>query len=45
MVVGDENKFLGDYSKALISYQFALRILPTDPNLYNRMGLVLLKMS
>jgi tetratricopeptide (TPR) repeat protein len=45
LIVGDENKFLGDFPKALISYQFALRILPTDPNIYNRIGLVLLKLS
>jgi tetratricopeptide (TPR) repeat protein len=45
LIVGDENKFLGDFSKALISYQFALKILPADPNIYNRIGLVLLKLS
>lgn len=45
LIVGDENKFLGDYQKALISYQFALKIMPTDANIYNLIGLVLLKMS
>ncbi len=45
IIVGDENKNLGDFSKALISYQFALKILPTDAGIYNRIGLVHLKLG
>jgi tetratricopeptide (TPR) repeat protein len=45
VIVGDENKFLGDFQNALISYQFALMLLPTDPGIYNSIGLTLLKMS
>ncbi len=45
MVVGDENKYMGDYQNALISYQFALMLLPTEPGIYNSIGLMLLKMS
>ncbi len=45
LIVGDENKYLGDSSKALISYQFALKIQPNDPNIYNRIGLALLKLQ
>ncbi len=45
IIVGDENKFLGDFQKAIIAYQFALRMRPSDPNIYNRVGLSLLKIS
>ena len=45
IVVGDEYKILGDYSKALVSYQFGLKLSPTKANIYNRMGLVLLKLN
>jgi tetratricopeptide (TPR) repeat protein len=45
LIVGDENKFLGDNQKALISYQFALRLMPSDPNIYNLIGLTLLRMA
>ena len=45
IAVGDENKFLGDNTKALISYQFAIKLQPTDSNVYNRIGLILLKMG
>ncbi len=44
-IVGDENKFLGDFQNALISYQFAIMLIPTDADIYNRIGLILLKMS
>jgi tetratricopeptide (TPR) repeat protein len=44
-IVGDENKFLGDYNKTLISYQFALKMAPNDHGTYNRIGLALLKLS
>ncbi len=45
LIVGDENKYLGDFQNALISYQFALMLLPSDPEIYNRIGLILLKLS
>ncbi len=45
VIVGDENKYLGDFQNALISYQFALMLLPSDPGIYNSIGLTLLKMS
>lgn len=45
IIVGDENKYLGDYAKALISYQFALRMQASDSSIYNRIGLTLLKLS
>lgn len=45
VIVGDEYKILGDYSKALVSYQFALKLSPTRANIYNRMGLILLKLK
>jgi tetratricopeptide (TPR) repeat protein len=45
VVVGDENRYLGDFQNALISYQFALMLLPTDPDIYNSIGLTHLKMS
>jgi tetratricopeptide (TPR) repeat protein len=45
VIVGDENKALGENTKALISYQFALKLDPANANLYNRMGLCLLKLD
>ncbi len=45
MIIGNENESLGDYPKALISYQFALRIVPGDHAAYNRLGLVHLKLA
>lgn len=45
IIVGDENKSLGENTKALISYQFALKLDPANANLYNRMGLCLLKLD
>lgn len=44
-IVGDEYKTIGDYSRSLTSYQFALKLQPNNANIYNRMGLVLLKLS
>lgn len=45
IIVGDEYKNLGDYAKSLVSYQFALKMQPNNANIYNRMGLTLLKLS
>lgn len=45
IIVGDEYKSLGEYTKSLIAYQFAVKLDPTSPNVYNRMGLVLLKLD
>jgi tetratricopeptide (TPR) repeat protein len=44
-IIGDENRLAGDYSKALISYQYALKLSPTIASLYNKMGLTLLKLE
>ncbi len=44
-IIGDENRLNGEYSKALVSYQYALRLLPNNPGIYNRIGLVLLKLE
>jgi tetratricopeptide (TPR) repeat protein len=45
MIVGDDYRILGDFSKSLVSYQFALRLAPTGSDIYNRMGLTLLRLS
>jgi len=45
LIVGDESRILGDNQNALTSYQFALAIQPTNPEIYNRIGLSLLKLS
>jgi len=45
LIMGDDYKYIGDYNRSLISYQQALRIDPMNPNIYNRMGLTLLKLS
>lgn len=44
-ILGDEYKAVGDYSRSMTMYQFALSITPTDANTYNRLGLALLKLS
>ena len=44
-IIGDENRLAGDYSKALISYQYALKLSPKSAALYNKMGLTLLKLE
>lgn len=44
-IIGDENRLAGEYSKALVSYQYALRLSPNNAALYNRIGLVLLKLE
>ena len=44
-IIGDEYKLLKDYNKALIAYQKAVQLNPTGANTYNRLGLVLLKLS
>lgn len=45
LIMGDDYRFIGDNTRSLISYQQALKIDPTNPNIYNRMGLTLLKLS
>ncbi len=44
-IIGDENRLAGEFSKALVSYQYALRLSPNNAALYNRIGLVLLKLE
>ncbi|MGC8765487.1 MAG: tetratricopeptide repeat protein [Brevinematia bacterium] len=44
-IIGDENRLNGDFSKALISYQYALRLNPVNHAVYNRLGLVHLKLE
>lgn len=44
-IIGDENRLAGEYSKALVSYQYALRLSSNNAALYNRIGLVLLKLE
>ncbi len=43
--LGDDYKAIGDYEKSLAAFQVALRIVPTSAMIYNRIGLVLLKLS
>ncbi len=44
-IIGDENRLNGDYSKALISYQYALKLNPTNSGIYNKIGLSHLKLE
>ena len=44
-IIGDENRLNGEFSKALISYQYALKITPNNHSLYNRIGLTHLKLE
>ena len=44
-IIGDENRLNGDFSKALISYQYALQLNPVNPAIYNRIGLAHLKLE
>lgn len=45
LIIGDANKKSEDYSKALMSYQYALKLAPLDHSIYNRIGLVHLKLG